>query len=174
MTALVTEKIAPLLALVIATVLLFAFALEPLYARGLAYSTSPTGALLHVPLIAVLALASWLVLVGWKKRTRAEVGLAWDERFLMELPVAVLVGAESNGFKSRYSSGLGNFGELLLTRQVVTNVGVAHRRRPAGASGFLTRTVTATVAREPPPKTLPPSLRDCSPAVRWLPRRFST
>ena len=36
------------------------------------------------------------------------------------------------------------------------------------------RIVIATGAREPDPKTFPPSRFDSSPCVRWLPRRFST
>ena len=41
-------------------------------------------------------------------------------------------------------------------------------------AGFLTRIVIEIGVREPLPNILPPSLRESSPLVRWLPRRLRT
>jgi len=62
------------------------------YAKGLAFTVSFTGALLQVPLVAAMGLASWAVLTRVKKLSVPASGLTWDARAGKGLGLGVLGG----------------------------------------------------------------------------------
>jgi hypothetical protein len=76
MRSFVATRVVPFALMFLASVAVSAVAMVAMYARGMAFALGPWGALIHVPVVAAMALAMWAVLARTKQLRPEQMGFA--------------------------------------------------------------------------------------------------